>query len=196
MAAGLTGGATLGWVRTVLGVGWPEVYAAARRGPRIDDPVFLPHLIGERTPYMDTHLRGSWSGLSAHHDRAALLFAALEGVAFATAAALDALPGVPLSGRSLRLAGGGTTDPAWRALLADVLDAELDAVDVPDSSARGAALLGARAGGLITRSVLEAAAAPRTTRIAAPGANAELLHDRRALYLDTLWALRSIRSAP
>jgi xylulokinase len=48
----------------------------------------------------------------------------------------------------LRLAGGGTTDPAWRQMLADILGHPLNPVTVVDASGLGAALLGARAAGL------------------------------------------------
>jgi xylulokinase len=194
MAAGLTGGQTLDWVRRLLGADWAEVYAAADRGLQQDDPIFLPHLIGERSPYLDTNLRGSWTGLDARHDRSALLYAALEGVAFAVADGLDALPGIPAIGRELRLAGGGTSAPGWRAMLADVLGARLHAVDIPGASARGAALLAAQAAGLISDAQLLDVARPHTELVAVPGPMAPALRDRRNLYLDTLAALRPLRS--
>ncbi len=194
MAAGLTGGQTLDWVRRLLGAGWAELYAAAERGPQEGDPIFLPHLVGERTPYLDTHLRGSWSGLDPRHDRTTLLYSALEGVAFAVADGLDALPGVPPTGRRLRLAGGGTVSPGWRALLADVLDADLHAVDVPGASARGAGLLAAQAAGLLSDAELVAVATPHTSLIASPGPGVPALRERRRLYRDTLEALRPLRS--
>ena len=126
---------------------WPELYSAAAGGPRVDDPFFLPHLNGERTPYLDPGLRGAWAGLGPRHDRRDLLRAALEGVAFAIR---EALEHVDPDGQvaHLRLAGGGTTDPAWRQLLADVLGRTLTPVGVPAASGLGAALLGARAAGL------------------------------------------------
>ena len=187
MAAGLTGGSTLSWVRRVLDVGWPDLYAAAGRSARSDDPIFLPHLIGERTPHLDTAMRGAWTGLSTRHDREALLYAALEGVAFAVAEALEALP--QASGRGIRLAGGGTTAPAWRDLLADVLRVELHAVDVPEASARGAALLGGMACGVLDENDLAAIAATPTARVAVPR-SAPLLEERRARYDGVLAALR------
>ncbi|MBA2770045.1 MAG: xylulose kinase, partial [Sporichthyaceae bacterium] len=91
MAAGLNAGLALDWVRTVLGVSWPQLYAAADGELRPSDPMFLPHLSGERTPYLDPDMRGGWVGLASHHDRNALLRAALEGVALAVRDALDSL---------------------------------------------------------------------------------------------------------
>ncbi|MEI2778696.1 MAG: FGGY family carbohydrate kinase [Tetrasphaera sp.] len=190
MAAGLTGGQTLAWVIGVLGVDWAQLYAAAGREPAADDPVFLPHLVGERTPYLDTSMRGAWTGLDARHDREALLYAALEGVAFAAADGLDALPGIPPSGRELRIAGGGTTDPRFRQLLADALDAQLAAVEVPSASGRGAALTGlAVATG--ARSVADLGGGGAVEPVAQPGAHRELLAARRRTYRVRLAALRA-----
>ncbi|GGM11637.1 xylulokinase [Nakamurella endophytica] len=192
MGASMTGGQTLDWVRRMLGAEWVELYAAAGHRPEPGDPVFLPHLVGERTPYLDTGLRGAWTGLAARHDRDLMLYAALEGVAFAAADALEALPGVPDDGRVLRIAGGGSVHPAWRRLLADVLRADLHAVDVPGASARGAALLGARAAGLLDDRTLETVAQVPATPVAAPGDRVPALAARRRRYLDTLAALRPL----
>lgn len=190
MAAGLTGGQTLGWVRSVLGAGWDELYAAAGRETTADDPVFLPHLVGERTPYLDTTMRGAWTGLEPRHDREALLYAALEGVAFAVADGLDALPGVPATGRELRIAGGGTTAAGFRRLLADVLDARLYAVDVPSASARGAALTGLAALGGDP-----GIARPGIRPVAEPGPRAAILATRRRVFRARLAALRAASGA-
>jgi xylulokinase len=148
MGAGLNGGLTLGWVCRTFGASWPELYAAAATAPRADDPYFLPHLNGERTPYLDPGLRGAWTGLNPRHGRPELLRAALEGVAFAARDVLGHVLGPGDDAVHLRLAGGGTTDRAWRQMLADILDHPLDPVEVADASALGAAMLGARAAGL------------------------------------------------
>jgi xylulokinase len=158
MGATLSAGLSLNWVREVLHASWEELYASAS-GPLDADPIFVPHLTGERTPYCDPSLRGSWTSLALASDRAALLRSALEGTAFAIRDALDALVGLdawagpsgPAGQRParLRLAGGGTLAAGWRQLLADVLGVPLYAVDVPAASGRGAALLGAIAAGLL-----------------------------------------------
>jgi xylulokinase len=120
-----------------------------------------------------------------NHTRTDLLYAAVEGVAFATADAFDALPGSDMVD-GLLLAGGGTTSPPLRALLADVLGQPLDAVDVPGASARGAGLLGAIAAGLATFDDVRAAGTPPATRVAAPTGRSVLLERRRARYRQVL----------
>lgn len=195
MAASLTGGQTLDWVRRMLGLDWGQLYSTAARGPRDGDPVFLPHLVGERTPYMDTRMRGAWAGLDATHDRDALCFSALEGVAFAVADAHDALhahSSVP----EIRLAGGGTVAPAWRQLLADVVRTPLRAVDVPGASARGAGLLAAQAAGLLSDADLADVTRPRGGALVVPHAQDGPMQARRELYHDTVGALRQLPFGP
>ncbi|HEV8569735.1 MAG TPA: FGGY family carbohydrate kinase [Actinoplanes sp.] len=190
MGAVLNGGLTLDWVRRILGASWPELYAAAAVPPRTDDPLFLPHLHGERTPYLDPGMRGAWTRLDPRHDRRDLLRAALEGVAFAVREALDALlqPGEAID--HLRLAGGGTKDPAWRQMLADILGRPLAPVEVAAASGLGAANLGARAAGLPTRRTR-----PRDDLAAAtvlPAAHGDLYCERRQAFHRTLRSLRDI----
>jgi len=175
MGATLSAGLSLNWVREVMNASWAELYASAYHPGQ--GPVFVPHLSGERTPYCDPALRGSWAGLSLADDRASLLRSALEGVAFAIRDALDALSGEPLSGEPLsgqqgpsylRLAGGGTLAAGWRQLLADVLGLPLYAVDVPAASGRGAALLGAVAAGLLSFDDIAGPLAPPASLVAEP----------------------------
>jgi xylulokinase len=197
MAAVLNGGLALDWVRRTLGVDWSQLYATAALPPRADAPLFLPHLHGERTPYLDPGMRGAWTGLDPRHDRRDLLRAALEGVAFAVRDALDHLlaPGEHVD--RIRLAGGGTTDPGWRQLLADVLGQPLAPVEIPAASALGAAQLGARAAGLPTHRDGDryGRASPPVT----PSAHAGLYAERRRAFRRALYALRDVdgrRPAP
>jgi xylulokinase len=151
MAAIQSAGLTLERVWRMLGITWPEAYAfAAQTAPGADGLTFVPHLSGERTPYIDATIRGGWVGLSLHHERRHLVRAAFEGVAFALRQALDALRDAGHRPVRLTLAGGGSIEPMWRQMLADVLGLPLIPNDRQDTSARGAALLAARAAGLPT----------------------------------------------
>lgn len=96
---------------------------------------------------MDSSARAGFFGLELAHDRADVFRSVFEGVAFSIAEAAQSLPEfgqVPFA----YLAGGGTLHGAWRQLLCDVLGKTLLVVDDPNASARGAALLGARAAGI------------------------------------------------
>jgi xylulokinase len=195
MGATLSAGLSLNWVRETMNATWDELYASAGHPGQAHDPIFVPHLSGERTPYSDPALRGSWTALSLANDRTSLLRCALEGTAFAIRDALDAL----LAGERpprLRLAGGGTLAPAWRQLLADVLDVPLYAVDVPAASGRGAALLGACAAGLLSFADIQGPLAPPARLVAEPDpAAAAFRAERHARFRRTVAALASARTA-
>lgn len=142
MAAMQNAGLALEWALRVLGVSWAEAYAAAFAVPAGAEGVtFLPYVTGERTPHFDPDAGGGWSGLRLGHGREHLLRAAFEGVAFSLRQGLGVLSDLGYDAESLRLAGGGTIEPAWRQLLADVLGRPLLATDVPSASARGAAII-------------------------------------------------------
>jgi xylulokinase len=137
-------------------------------------------------------MRGAWAGLDARHDRDALAWSALEGVAFGVADAYEALTAAAPATRAateIRLAGGGSLAPAWRQLLADVLGTPLRPVEVPDASARGAALLGARAAGL---PIVADTAAPEGAAARVEPRPAPVLTERRRLWLDAVHALRPL----
>ncbi len=190
MGASLSGGLSLNWVREIMHASWDELYASAEGPAQAGDPIFVPHLSGERTPYCDPALLGSWTMLSLANDRASVLRSALEGTAFAIRDALDALDAGQRPPR-LRLAGGGTLAPGWRQLLADVLGVPLYAVDVPAASGRGAALLGAVAAGLLSLDDITGPLAPRAELVAEPDPAAAAFHDERhATFRRTVSVLR------
>lgn len=138
--AGLALSVVLGW----LGAPVAEANAALDGECGDDDPLFVPTLSGERTPFMNPDLRGSWHGLSMSTDRVAMLRSALEAEAQAVALAVDA---VNASGSRLPdvvpLVGGGAHHPAFRQLLADATGCALGVVEAPDAAVVGAALLAA-----------------------------------------------------
>jgi len=177
-SAGITLTAALAW----LGASVEEATAALAPGVQPDDPIFVPYLSGERTPFMTPTLRGSWHGLSLATDRAALLRSVLEGVAQAVALGVEAVQG---SGAALTspvpLVGGGTHDPAFRQLLADATGLALAVAEAPDAAVVGAALLGAGVARNPLRVPLAAPVEPRSDVAA-------LLRDRRGRMVDEVMA--------
>jgi xylulokinase len=188
MAAMQNAGIALEWVRTTLGATWDELYTEAFAvPPGAEGLVFLPHLTGERTPYFDPTARGAWVGLRLSHSRGHLLRAALEGVAFAVRQGLEALLATGVPATELRLAGGGSFDPRWRQLLADVLDQPLLGTPIAAASALGAALLAGVGFGAWPDARQVAALAAPARRVAAPGPAVDAYADAylryRQLYL-------------
>ena len=171
MAATLSAGLALEWVRAAFGVSWPALYDEAFSSPvGARGVVFLPYVAGERTPYLDARLSASWSGLRQEHGRPDLLRAALEGAAFAVRDAWDALSAAGHAASTLVLAGGGTLDPRWRQLLADVLRRPLARTPYGAGSARGAALSAAVVAGWFDDLPTAIATAGSPAVVTSPGA--------------------------
>jgi xylulokinase len=127
-------------VRGVLGLSWPEFFAAAESGTA-GEVRFAPFLTGERGGVAGPDDRGSWSGLGAGTTRADLARAAVEGVVNAVGAAAELLR--PVAGPVV-LTGGGGRVPLVRRLLADVLGRPVRWLPLRSASAIGAAVLAGR----------------------------------------------------
>ncbi len=76
MGAMLNGASALAWAASLVGeadIGRLLGEASRRRGAASPDLIFLPYLVGERTPHDDPHARGVFFGLDPTTDRAALI---------------------------------------------------------------------------------------------------------------------------
>lgn len=123
-----------------------EANAALDSGVQPHDPIFIPYIAGERTPFMNADLRGAWAEIGVHTDRTAMLRSVLEGMASAVALAVDAVTVNAPFREPVPLVGGGTQDSRFRQLLTDATGLSLQPADVPDAAVIGAALLTAPAG--------------------------------------------------
>ena len=103
--------------------------------------LFLPYIMGERSPILDPDSRGVFFGLSGMHTRACMVRAIMEGVAYSQRDCLDVFreQGVPFT--QMTATGGGGRSPFWRQMLADVLDCPIATVSNKEGAALGAAIL-------------------------------------------------------
>jgi xylulokinase len=102
---------------------------------------FVPRLAGERCPVDRPGDRGRFVGLTLRHGREHLARAVFESVAFAVAAAAQAvLDGLP-EPAEVRLTGGGASSRFLTQVLADVLGRPLTLLESDEGPALGAALL-------------------------------------------------------
>ncbi len=103
--------------------------------------LWLPYLMGERTPHLDANARGAWIGLTAKHERADLVRSILEGVCYSQKDALEIIANLGARPSSVRLSGGGAKSEFWQQLFADILDQRVAVLETQEGSAYGAALL-------------------------------------------------------
>jgi xylulokinase len=154
MGVNLTSGGSLQW--------WVDsVFAAAAAGTldkkrydiatqeaeRIaagsDGLIFLPYLNGERTPHADPHARGSFVGMNLTHTRGHLTRSVMEGITFALRDSLEIIESLGVPVRQIRASGGGSKNPLWRQMQADVFAKKITTLQVEQGPAYGVALLAA-----------------------------------------------------
>ncbi|MGL9618681.1 xylulokinase [Bradyrhizobium sp. U531] len=140
----LSAASCLAWSARLFGVTEAELLAPLGSRPRAPSPVsFLPYLAGERTPHDDPGARGMLDGLSHVTDRAAIVQAVLEGVAFALADCRDVLAEAGVTIAEADVIGGGSRSEFWLSVLASVLNVPIHRFAGGETGAAfGAARLG------------------------------------------------------
>lgn len=118
-----------------------EIDAALRRPSTL---LFHPFLFG--SPYGDA-ASASFVGLRGWHGRGDMLKAVLEGIAFNHRTHVEALRD-GFAVREVRLTGGGSRNPAFAQMFADVLGVPVSVTSTDEAAAFGAALCAGAAVGL------------------------------------------------
>jgi xylulokinase len=129
--------------------------AAEKSGAGANGLLYLPYLMGERTPHLDPDARGVFFGLSAKHEKRDMIRSVMDGVAFSLKNALDIILEMGIPVNEVRASGGGGKSKLWRQIQADVFGTPICTVNSSEGPALGVALL-AGVGAGIYKSVPEA----------------------------------------
>ncbi len=174
-------GSAVAWaVTSAGGAKSPEEFRAfgreAEKAPAgADGLLFHPYLSGERTPYWEPTLRGTFSGASFRHRKAHFARAVLEGIAYSLCDAFIAITERSSIPDRVRVVGGGTLEPLLMEILSSVLGRTLIAMKNVDS-AYGAALFGLHAGG--TRSPSESESREDSVSFVSPNAKDSAAYEK------------------
>lgn len=104
--------------------------------------IYLPYLMGERSPLLDEQARGAFVGLSAMHTRGDLIRAVMEGVTYSQRQCLDILREMGAAPETVTACGGGARSAFWRQMLADALGCNIATSKLAlEGPALGAAIL-------------------------------------------------------
>jgi xylulokinase len=111
--------------------------------------IYHPYLAGERSPYWDPKLKGSFTGMGIDNKKYDFIRSIFEGVSFSLRDCLDLLYGIidkdKFLGKSkgeVLLLGGGSKSKVWSRILSEVLGITLVKLRSVDASF-GSALIGA-----------------------------------------------------
>lgn len=142
-------------------MGVDEYYLMDKEAEKIkigaDRLLYLPYLMGERTPHLDPNARGMFFGLSAMHTKSHLLRAVLEGVAYSLRDCVEVFKEMNISVDDMMACGGGGTSPLWRQMLADLYACPVKTVASKEGPALGVGILALTGSGVYS-SVQEACA--------------------------------------
>lgn len=134
-----------------------DIYARLERiiqaaPPGSDNVIFTPWLFGERTPIEDSSVRGGFFNLSLQTQRAHMIRAVFEGVAYNARWLLFYVEKfIKRKMDAIHMVGGGANSNAWCQIHADVLGRTILQVKDPIlTNVRGAGLLASLALGYLT----------------------------------------------
>jgi xylulokinase len=157
-----TGGASYQWLRNNLCE--KQMIEGARLGlspyqlmnreaekspPGAKGLLFLPYLMGERSPHWNPAARGVFLGLTLSHNRADMIRAVLEGVGFNLRIILDAFLAQGIQIPAIRIIGGGARGALWRQIFADIFNRPVQELRfLEEATSLGAAIAGGIAFGV------------------------------------------------
>ncbi len=196
------GGASYQWARNQLGrdlqilaeqSGEPVFELLNREAeqspPGARGALFLPYLLGERSPRWNPHARAAFVGLTMRHRRADLLRAVLEGVSFNLRAILEALVGQGIPIAALRAIGGGAQSVLWSRVLSDVFQLPVHVLAIrEEATSMGAAVAGGIGVGL-WRDFSKVHDMARVDRIVEPSTVNRELYDTMFRLFDRLYSV-------
>lgn len=140
-------------------MGVDEYYLMDKEAEKIpvgaDRLLYLPYLMGERTPHLDPNARGMFFGLSAIHGKSHMLRAVLEGVAYSLRDCVEVFKEMNINVNDMMACGGGGTSPLWRQMLADLYACDVKTVASKEGPALGVGILALTGSGVYS-SVQEA----------------------------------------
>jgi xylulokinase len=142
------GGASLQWIVNLLSPDAEDRYSdllakAESIEAASEGLYFLPHLLGERSPYWNPRARAAFVGLSMHHGRGHMTKAVLEGIAFNLYTGLKAFTENGRAVETIDAIGGAANSSALLQIFADVWGIPVNRRNiVEEANALGAAVVG------------------------------------------------------
>lgn len=109
--------------------------------PGANGLIFLPYLMGERSPRWNPKAKGGFIGLDIKHDYKDMLRSVQEGVAMNLSVILDVFEAHDQQIDEIIAIGGGAKSPTWGQILADNLKTDITVPDIIDeATSMGAAI--------------------------------------------------------
>ncbi|WP_423189081.1 xylulokinase [Alkalibacterium sp. f15] len=112
--------------------------------PGSDGLLFAPYISGERTPYTDSNIRGTFLGMDIAHTRDHFARAVLEGITFSLRDSFELMK--KHSNKEFKQivsVGGGAKNPDWLQMQADIFNTPVVTLETEQGPAMGSAMIAA-----------------------------------------------------
>jgi len=113
-----------------------------KSNPTANNLIFLPYLMGERSPYWNPNAKGAFIGLTLKHNRNDILRSVMEGVTFNLKIISEIFENV-IDFKEIRVIGGGAKSRIWRQIMADIYNKQILMPQIlEEANSLGAAVAG------------------------------------------------------
>lgn len=146
MGVTLSSGSSLEWLKEILdaNVSFETFIKGFTDSPiGSNGLLFAPFLHGERTPYNDANIRGSFIGLDRSTNKNDLKRAVIEGISFSINESIAIMRNHGLNIKNIVSIGGGAKNKEWLNVQADLFNAKIYTRTEEQGPAFGAAMLAA-----------------------------------------------------
>lgn len=152
--------------------------------------LYLPYMMGERSPRWNDKARGTFIGLTMNHGRAHMLRSVMEGVALNLNVILETYRKNGATIESLITVGGGARNKAWLRILSDVMNIGVRLPDIlEEATSMGAAITAGVGIGLYEDFNVIDRFLNITDEIKPSGANYEVYRKAKDLFDDAYYTL-------
>lgn len=145
MGVTLAAGHSLTWFKNIIA---PELSYEefmndiVEINPGSEGLLYTPYLIGERTPHMDSTIRGAFIGIDNKHRRPHFTRAVVEGITYSLKEIQNIMKESPkFKSTNLVLVGGGAKSNEWQQINADIFNNEVKTLSSEEVPGLGAAML-------------------------------------------------------
>lgn len=146
MGVTLAAGYSLSWFKETfaLGESFESLLSEIKSVPAGSNGLlFTPYIVGERTPYADSSIRGSFIGIDSSHRRKHFARAVLEGITFSLNESLQIFRENGKEIETIISVGGGAKNEEWLQIQADIFNAKVVGLSSEQGPGLGAAMLAA-----------------------------------------------------
>ncbi len=146
MGVTISAGKSLEWIKNVLDKNTDYLDFLKNIdtiNPGSNGLLFTPYIMGERTPYTDSMIRGSFIGLDVTHTKDHIAKSVLEGIVYSLKDSMEIMKSLNKDIENIISVGGGAKNDHWLQIQADIFGVPITTLSNEEGPAQGAAMIAA-----------------------------------------------------